>query len=32
MSEANSMVVLAHDEGDIQTGQLVSVIPFNGLI
>ena len=32
MSEANCMVVLAHDEGDIQAGESVSAIPFNGLI
>jgi molybdopterin molybdotransferase len=32
MSEANCMVVLAHDEGDVQPGQAVTAIPFNGLI
>ena len=32
MSEANCMVVLAHDEGDIEAGREVNVIPFNGLI
>ncbi len=32
MSEANGMVVLDHDAGDIAAGQPVGVIPFNGLI
>lgn len=32
MSEANCMVVLAHDEVDIRAGQPVSAIPFTGLI
>jgi molybdopterin molybdotransferase len=32
MSEANCMVVLAHDEGDIEAGREVKVVPFNGLI
>lgn len=32
MSEANCMVVLSHDEGDIQAGQPVNVMPFTGLI
>jgi molybdopterin molybdotransferase len=32
MSEANCMVVLAHDEVDIRAGQPVSAIPFAGLI
>ena len=32
MSEANCMVVLGHDELDIQTGHTVNVIPFTGLI
>jgi molybdopterin biosynthesis enzyme len=32
MSEANCMVVLAHDEADIQAGQSVSAIPFAGLL
>lgn len=32
MSDANGMVVLDHDTGDIAAGQTVSVIPFNGLI
>ncbi len=32
MSEANGMVVLNHEAGDIAAGEWVSVIPFNGLI
>ncbi len=32
MSEANGMVVLDHDAGDISAGQAVCVIPFYGLI
>jgi molybdopterin molybdotransferase len=32
MSEANCMVVLAHDEVDIHAGQPISAIPFAGLI
>ena len=32
MSEANCMVVLAHDEVDIQANQPISAIPFAGLI
>ncbi len=32
MSEANCMVVLDHDSGDIAPGQPVRVIPFHGLI
>jgi molybdopterin biosynthesis enzyme len=32
MSEANCMVVLAHDEGDIEAGREVNAIPFKGLI
>ncbi len=32
MSEANGMVVLDHEAGDIAAGALVSVIPFNGLL
>jgi molybdopterin molybdotransferase len=32
MSEANCMVVLAHDEGDVQPGQAITAIPFTGLI
>jgi molybdopterin molybdotransferase len=32
MSEANGMVVLQHGQGDVAAGELVDVIPFNGLI
>ncbi len=32
MSEANCMVVLGHDDGDIAPGQRVKVIPFGGLL
>ena len=32
MSEANGMVVLHHGQGDVAAGDLVDVIPFNGLV
>ena len=32
MSQANGMVVLHHDQGHIAAGDLVDVMPFNGLI
>ena len=32
MSEANGMIVLHHDHGDLPAGSLVDVIPFDGLI
>jgi molybdopterin biosynthesis enzyme len=32
MSEANCIVVLNHEDADIQAGQTVTAIPFNGLI
>ena len=32
MSEANGMVVLDHQQGDVAAGELVDVIPFGGLI
>ncbi len=32
MSEANGLVVLHHDQGDIAAGELVDVLPFEGLI
>ncbi|MFN0183543.1 MAG: molybdopterin molybdotransferase MoeA, partial [Aquabacterium sp.] len=32
MSEANGLVMLHHDQGDVQAGDLVDVIPFEGLI
>jgi molybdopterin biosynthesis enzyme len=32
MSAANGMVVLPHDSGDVQQGDLVELWPFDGLI
>ena len=32
MSDANCMVVLNHEQGDIAAGEIVSVLPFDGLI
>ena len=32
MSAANGMVVLHHDQGSVAAGDLVDVIPFNGLV
>jgi len=32
MSEANGMVVLHHSQGNVESGELVDVIPFNGLV
>jgi molybdopterin molybdotransferase len=32
MSEANGLVVLAHEQGDIEAGGLVDVLPFDGLV
>ena len=32
MSEANGMIVLHHEHGDLPAGSLVDVIPFDGLI
>ena len=32
MSEANCMVILDHDQGDVKAGDFVQVIPFHGLI
>lgn len=32
MSEANGMVVLHHDQGDVAAGEPVDVIPFGGLV
>ena len=32
MSEADCMVVLAHDSGDVAVGDPVEVIPFSGLL
>ena len=32
MSQANGMVVLHHGQGDVAAGDLVDVMPFNGLV
>jgi molybdopterin molybdotransferase len=32
MSEANALVVLQHAQGDVAAGELVDVLPFDGLI
>jgi molybdopterin molybdotransferase len=32
MSEANGLVVLHHGQGDVAAGELVDVIPFDGLV
>ena len=32
MSEANGLVVLNHEQGDVEAGGLVDVLPFDGLI
>ncbi|HEY4069193.1 MAG TPA: gephyrin-like molybdotransferase Glp [Burkholderiaceae bacterium] len=32
MSEANGLVVLAHDQGDVAAGDWVDVLPFDGLV
>jgi len=32
MSEANGLVVLGHAQGDVAAGELVDVLPFDGLI
>ena len=32
MSEANGLVVLPHEQGDVATGELVDVLPFDGLM
>jgi molybdopterin molybdotransferase len=32
MSEANGLVVLHHDQGNVEAGGLVDVLPFDGLI
>ncbi|WP_119154418.1 gephyrin-like molybdotransferase Glp [Caldimonas tepidiphila] len=32
MSEANGLVVLHHDQGNVAAGELVDVLPFEGLI
>ena len=32
MSEANGLVVLHHEQGDVAAGELVDVLPFDGLV
>ena len=32
MSEANCMVILHHDQGDVNAGDSVDVMPFQGLV
>jgi molybdopterin molybdotransferase len=32
MSEANCMVILHHEQGDVNAGDSVDVIPFHGLL
>jgi len=32
MSEANGLVVLHHDQGSVAAGELVDVLPFDGLV
>jgi molybdopterin molybdotransferase len=32
MSEANGLVVLPHGQGDVAAGELVDVLPFDGLM
>jgi molybdopterin molybdotransferase len=32
MSEANCMVVLRHEQGNVHAGELVDIVPFNGII
>jgi molybdopterin molybdotransferase len=32
MSEANGLVVLSHGQGDVAAGELVDVLPFDGLL
>jgi len=32
MSEANCMVVLGHEQGNVQAGDMVEVLPFEGLL
>jgi molybdopterin molybdotransferase len=32
MSQANGLVVLHHEQGDVAAGGLVDVLPFDGLI
>jgi molybdopterin molybdotransferase len=32
MSEANGLVVLSHDQGNVAAGEMVDVLPFDGLV
>ena len=32
MSQANGMVLLHHEQGDVAAGELVDVLPFDGLL
>ncbi len=32
MSQANGLVVLHHEQGDVQAGELVDILPFDGLL
>jgi molybdopterin molybdotransferase len=32
MSEANGLVVLGHQQGDVAEGEPVEVLPFDGLV
>lgn len=32
MSQANGLVVLGHGQGNVAAGELVDVLPFDGLI
>ncbi len=32
MSQANGLVVLGHDQGDVAAGEFVDVLPFDGLV
>jgi molybdopterin molybdotransferase len=32
MSEANGLVVLQHEQGDVPAGGMVDVLPFDGLV
>ena len=32
MSEANGLIVLHHAQGDVAAGEMVDVLPFDGLM
>jgi molybdopterin molybdotransferase len=32
MSQANGLVVLGHQQGNVAVGELIDVLPFDGLI